>query len=72
MDLCTKVELSFACANLKNLDVLSKSDAQVVLYMRDNRNSPWGEIGRTEIIQDSLNPRFVRSIVVDYRFESKC
>jgi hypothetical protein len=28
------------------------------------------EIGRTEVIDDTLNPRFIRSIVADYRFET--
>lgn len=71
MDLVTKVELSIACKGLKNLDVLSKSDPQVVMYMRENSNTAWYEVGRTEMINDNLNPKFTRSIVVDYRFESK-
>jgi hypothetical protein len=37
-DLVTRVELSFACVGLKNLDVLSKSDAQIIVYMRDMRS----------------------------------
>jgi hypothetical protein len=50
---------------------MSKSDPMIVVYMRNNTRDPWQEVGRTEMITDNLNPRFVKSIIVDYRFESK-
>ena len=31
----------------------------------------WAEIGRTEVIMDNLNPKFVTSFSVEYRFEEK-
>ena len=29
----------------------------------------WYEVGRTEVIMDNLNPKFVKSFSVDYHFE---
>ncbi|KAL0481100.1 hypothetical protein AKO1_012868 [Acrasis kona] len=68
-ELKTQVELSFACSNLKNMDLLSLSDPQIILYMRESFIQPWNEVGRTEIIWNNLNPRFVKSIPVTYCFE---
>eukprot|EP01119_Soliformovum_irregulare_P011920 TRINITY_DN3051_c0_g1_i1.p1 TRINITY_DN3051_c0_g1~~TRINITY_DN3051_c0_g1_i1.p1 ORF type:complete len:604 (+),score=195.97 TRINITY_DN3051_c0_g1_i1:84-1895(+) len=58
------VDLTISCKNLRNLDALSKSDPQVIVYL-DGR-----EIGRTEMINDNLNPRFVKQIRIDYHFEA--
>ncbi|PRP81554.1 copine-8-like, partial [Planoprotostelium fungivorum] len=68
-DLTTRVELSFSCSHLPNLDVLSKSDPQIVVYAKDTGVDTWSVIGRTEIIQDNLNPRFARPVSIVYRFE---
>ena len=29
------------------------------------------EVGRTEMVKDSLNPQWVRKIEIDYRFEER-
>lgn len=65
----SKVSLSISLANLPNLDVMSKTDAKVLVYMsmgvtRDVK------IGQTEKAKDNLNPRFATPIVLDYYFES--
>lgn len=31
----------------------------------------WFEIGRTEVIMDNLNPKFIKSFSVEYHFEEK-
>lgn len=31
----------------------------------------WYEVGRTEIIKDSLNPEFIKNFQVEYRFEER-
>ncbi|KAG8009344.1 Copine-3 [Nibea albiflora] len=68
MDCVTKVALSISCDNLLDMDAFSKSDPLCVLLM--NTSGPhWCEIGRTEKIQNCLNPRFSKSFVVDYYFE---
>ena len=32
-------------------------------------SSQWVEVGRTEIVEDSLNPQFVKAIEMVYYFE---
>ncbi|MEQ2258928.1 Copine-3, partial [Xenotaenia resolanae] len=67
-DCVTKVVLSISCDNLLDKDAFSKSDPMCVLRM--NSSGPhWYEIGRTEKIQNCLNPKFSKSIVLDYYFE---
>ncbi|KAL9649914.1 hypothetical protein ABK040_011387 [Willaertia magna] len=82
LDASTKVELTISCNSLPNLDYLSKSDPQVILYIKDNikqinnlsssmyMNANWIEYGRTEVVWDNLNPKFVKSFILDYRFET--
>jgi hypothetical protein len=31
----------------------------------------WQEVGRTEVIMDNLDPKFVKSFQVEYKFEEK-
>ena len=54
-DTCSKVELSVSCAGLADLDVFSKSDPVVFLYERHGRD--WIKLGRTEMIDNNLNPK---------------
>jgi len=65
----TKLELSISARNLLNMDLLSKSDPQCFVYMRESSAENWREIGRTESVRDNLNPDFVAKILVDYNFE---
>jgi hypothetical protein len=64
-----KVELSVVCKNLANRDALSKSDPMCVLFMKLFRNDMFSEVGRTEIVKDSLNPTFIKKFLIDYYFE---
>uniref|UniRef100_A0A8C3AMY1 Copine-3 n=1 Tax=Cyclopterus lumpus TaxID=8103 RepID=A0A8C3AMY1_CYCLU len=67
-DCMTKVALSVSCENLLDMDAFSKSDPLCVLLM--NSSGPhWCEIGRTERIQNCLNPKFSKTFVIDYYFE---
>ena len=53
----TSVELSLSCDNLKDLDLISKSDPFCVVYYKDNsKQSQFMEVGRTETIDDNLSP----------------
>lgn len=64
------VELSISCLNLPDCDIISKSDPQVIIYLLDvgGKNKKC-EIGRTEIIQDNLNPKFAKKVLMQYHFE---
>jgi hypothetical protein len=53
------------------MDVLSKSDPQVFVFLQDPaKPSDRGTlVDKTEKIQNELNPKFGKTILLDYRFE---
>lgn len=66
----SRVELRLRCIDLPDMDVLSKSDPQIRVYLTDARTGGREKlIGETEIIWDNLNPTFSKSIELDYYFE---
>uniref|UniRef100_A0A3B5LCK2 Copine Va n=1 Tax=Xiphophorus couchianus TaxID=32473 RepID=A0A3B5LCK2_9TELE len=56
----TKVEITVSCRNLLDRDTFSKSDPCKFSFF-----------GRTEVIDNTLNPDFVRKYILDYFFEEK-
>jgi hypothetical protein len=48
-----RVVLSFSANGLKDLDVLSKSDPQLFLYVCSPVQPSWAEVGRTEKIMSA-------------------
>ncbi|XP_030416961.1 copine-5 isoform X3 [Gopherus evgoodei] len=67
----TKVELTVSCRHLLDKDTFSKSDPMCVLYTQGIETKQWREFGRTEVIDNTLNPDFVRKFILDYFFEEK-
>ncbi|XP_067283224.1 copine-8 isoform X1 [Pseudorasbora parva] len=67
----TKVEITVSCRNLLDRDTFSKSDPICVLYTQGIGNKEWREFGRTEVIDNTLNPDFVRKFLLDYFFEER-
>ncbi|XP_062373585.1 copine-8 isoform X2 [Sardina pilchardus] len=67
----TKVEITVSCRNLLDMDTFSKSDPICVLYSQAVGNKEWREFGRTEVIDNTLNPDFVRKFILDYFFEER-
>eukprot|EP01132_Coremiostelium_polycephalum_P000624 gene624-774_t len=65
----SKIELRFSCKGLKDLDTLSKSDPQVVVYHQDPISKNWVVAGKTEMIKNNLNPKFKTPVNIDYFFE---
>ncbi|XP_007577826.1 copine-8 [Poecilia latipinna] len=57
--------------NLLDMDTFSKSDPICVLYTQGMGNKEWREFGRTEVIDNTLNPDFVRKFMLDYFFEER-
>jgi len=64
-----KVELFFSCKNLKNMDYFSLTDPQVRVFTPIDGQDIF--IGETEVINDNLNPKFSKSIIMNYIFEAK-
>ena len=56
-EVVSKVELSFSCTKLRDLDVLSKSDPMCVVYSKLGGAREWNKVGRTEMVKDNLNPK---------------
>ena len=57
LETVSKVEISVRCTNLKDLDVFSKSDPVVFLYERLSPSAAWNKLGKTEVVDNNLNPQ---------------
>uniref|UniRef100_A0A3B4FF91 Copine family member 9 n=1 Tax=Pundamilia nyererei TaxID=303518 RepID=A0A3B4FF91_9CICH len=68
----TKIEITVSCRNLLDMDTFSKSDpGNCLLSHTDSSHSSFICFGRTEVIDNTLNPDFVRKFVLDFFFEEK-
>ena len=50
---------------------MSKSDPMCVVYVQQQSTQVWQEHGRTEVLQNTLNPDFASKILIGYRFEEQ-
>lgn len=66
--LFSQIELSFSASGLRDRDVLSKSDPIMVLYAK-GKNGALEELGRTEVVLNSLNPTWITKQTLIYHFE---
>ncbi|KAA8542050.1 hypothetical protein F0562_023202 [Nyssa sinensis] len=55
-------------SNLHDRDVLSKSDPMAVIYTK-GRDGSLQELGRTEVVLNSLNPSWITKHTIAYHFE---
>ncbi|KNA15153.1 hypothetical protein SOVF_100790, partial [Spinacia oleracea] len=60
--------LSLSASSLRDRDVLSKSDPMAVIYTQ-GRNGRLEELGRTEVVSNSLDPTWIAKLNVTYHFE---
>ena len=67
--LSQKVNISFGCHSLPNMDTFSESDPFCILYKQTGR--VWTKLGQTEVIHDNLNPQFVTKVPAEYHFEQQ-
>ncbi|KAL5203302.1 hypothetical protein ABZP36_014254 [Zizania latifolia] len=65
--LYSPLELSFSASKLKNMDAFSKSDPMLVIYTK--KGGRLEEIGRTEVILNSLEPLWITKATINYQFE---
>lgn len=66
----TLIEMTLSCRNLMNTDVISKSDPFCLVQMKESWQEKFLELGRTEQINDNLNPNWVKKFLVNYNFEA--
>ncbi|XP_066324128.1 protein BONZAI 1-like [Miscanthus floridulus] len=64
----TQIELSLSASNLGDQEYFPKSNPMVVVYSK-RRDGALEEIGRSEVILNSLNPFWTTKISVQYQFE---
>jgi len=67
----TSLEVSVACKNLCDMDTLSKSDPLCIMYQKVGNTEQWAEVGRTEMLKNTLNPSWKTKFNVDYYFEQR-
>ncbi|KAK3200459.1 hypothetical protein Dsin_023874 [Dipteronia sinensis] len=58
----------FTRIELRDRDIISKSDPMAVVYAK-KREGTLEEIGRTEVIMNSLNPAWIVKVSIAYQFE---
>ncbi|CAI9283700.1 unnamed protein product [Lactuca saligna] len=66
--LFSQIELSLSASDLRDRDVLSKSDPMAIVYTK-GRDGSLQELGRTEVVLNSLNPKWITKIKITYYFE---
>jgi hypothetical protein len=69
----TTIELSVRGVDLSDRDLMSKSDPLCIMYQKVGRatDSHWREVGKTELVENSLNPAWEKKFVVEYKFEER-
>lgn len=66
-----KVQLFVSSTNLANLDDLDNSDPFCVVSRKLNLEEEWQVIGKTETMNNNLNPMWVNNFTIDYYFHKK-
>lgn len=66
----SQIEMTISCKNLLNADYTSKSDPICIVKMKQSWQDEYFEVGRTEQIDDNLNPEWVRKFLISYSFET--
>ena len=69
--LSTKVEIFISGRDLQNKDILSKSDPFCIISHQPAGAASYLDLERTEVVLNSLNPDWKKSVIMDFFFESK-
>lgn len=70
-DESSELELFLSARGLKDMDIFSKSDPYVRVLCKRANNPNWVLFGRTETVDNNLNPNFQKSFVMNYVFEAR-
>ncbi|KAN0030974.1 hypothetical protein ACTA71_003946 [Dictyostelium dimigraforme] len=63
----SKIEIRIKCKDLTSKDLLSQSDPQAIIYLKQRND--WVQQGKTEKLKNEKSPEFKQCITVDYHFE---
>ncbi|XP_011627387.1 protein BONZAI 1 isoform X1 [Amborella trichopoda] len=66
--LYSQLEISLSASNLLDLDVFSKSDPMAVIFSK-RKDGTFEEVGRTEVLLNTLNPVWITKLCIIYQFE---
>ncbi|XP_062143737.1 protein BONZAI 3-like isoform X2 [Alnus glutinosa] len=66
--LFTPIELSLSASDLIDRDFTSKSDPMAVVYAK-KIDGKLEELGRTEVVLNSLHPKWIEKVTVAFQFE---
>ncbi|XP_057963008.1 protein BONZAI 3 [Malania oleifera] len=66
--LFSQIELSLSASKLLDRDIISKSDPMTVVYAK-KKDGTLEELGRTEVIMNSLDPAWIKKVPVSFHFE---
>lgn len=61
------IEIAFACRDLVDLDLVTKTDPFLKVY--EQKGGQWTCLGQTEVVYNNLNPEFNKRFKVDFYFE---
>ncbi len=53
------------------MDIFSKSDPFVVVFVQPFGSRKWAELQRTEVVMNNLNPDFATKVRIAYVFEEQ-
>ncbi|KAF5189378.1 Bonzai-like protein [Thalictrum thalictroides] len=67
--LFTQLQLSLSASKLRDRDILSTSDPMAIGYAK-KYDGTLEEIGRTEVVMNSLNPVWIGKFMIAYHFET--
>ena len=63
------IEMFISCRKLKDLDVIGKSDPYWQVYIKNDSRSEWMLVGKTDVVENNLNPDFSTPLQINYYFE---
>lgn len=66
----SQVELTLSCRNLVSTHIMSKSDTFCIVSMKRPWQDKYLEVARTETIENTQDPQWVKKIILAYNFET--
>lgn len=66
------IEISLSCENLREADLFGSVNPMIICYKTEcdeENESRLVEIGRTEIIPNEINPKFIKTFILSYNEE---